>query len=372
MGSTGLVPVGLESPRRGRLEGGAILLGVVEQRELRLEALLGLEQFGAARAVLAEQPLEQRQAILDLVETARLGFGADVVQAAAQLARQLLDPRLDLAELGQRRGGDALPGRHFRQRVAGLREPVGDRVVPFVEQREGPAQSARDRLMMAQEVAAAAQLVLLAGDRLRGGDLAGLEAQEIDALGAEPGIALQPLETLGGGRVLGIERRDPARQLPSRLAAEPVQPLALEPGIGEPQLVALAVDPQQARRQVLQQAQRDRLILDEDAIAPFARNLPAHDELVLLDLDAHSLELCPERGIAGEDPGNGGAFGAFANQVARGAGAGEQRQRIDHQGLAGSGLAGEHVQAGTEVDLAPSQDRQISHAQSEQHGRLKI
>ncbi len=169
-----------------------------------------------------------------------------------------------------------------------------------------------------------------------------------------------------------MEGRDPGRDLPPHLAADTVEPLALQLGIGEAQLVALTVDPQQPRSELLQQAQRHRLVLDEDAIAPFAGDLAADDELFLFDLDAGFPELGPQRGIALEDPGNRGALGSFANQVAGGTGAGEKGQRIDHQRLAGAGLAGEHVEAGTELDLAPRQNRQISHAQSAQHFRLEI
>ena len=152
--------------------------------------------------------------------------------------------------------------------------------------------------------------------------------------------------------------------------------MALELRVGEPELVALAVDPQQPRRELLQQPQGHRLILNEDPVAALAGDLAPDHQLVTLGL-ARSLD--PRRAqelaqglVAVEDPGHCRALGAFADQIARGARAGEERQRVDHQRLPRAGLAGEHIQAGPELDLAPRQYRQISHAESAQHFRSEI
>ena len=131
------------------------------------------------------------------------------------------------------------------------------------------------------------------------------------------------------------------------------------------------MNPQQPRREVLQEAQRHRLILDEDAVAPLARNLAPDHQLVVLDLDARLEKTSPQRSVAREDPRDRRTLGPLADEVARRACPGEKRQRVDHQRLAGSGLAGEHVQPGSELDLAPRQNRQISHAESAQHFRLR-
>ena len=249
-------------------------------------------------------------------------------------------------------------------------EPVRDRLVAFVEKREGLAEGSRDGLAMAQKVATPAQLFFLAGDGLRRGDLARLKAQQVDAFGAQTDVALQAFEPFRGLRVLGVERCHPARDFAPLLAAEAIEPLALELRVGEPELVALAVDPQQPRGELLQHPQRHGLVLDEDPIAPLAGDLAPDDELVAFRLDSRFEEARPQRGIALEDPRNRGSLGPFTNQVARRARAGEQGQRIDDQRLAGAGLPGEHVQAGTELDLASRQNRQISHAQSAQHFRF--
>jgi hypothetical protein len=63
------------------------------------------------------------------------------------------------------------------------------------------------------------------------------------------------------------------------VAAAAVEPAALQLGLGEPELVALAVDGEQVRREVGEQAHGGRLVVDEDAVAPLARHLAAHHQL---------------------------------------------------------------------------------------------
>ena len=63
------------------------------------------------------------------------------------------------------------------------------------------------------------------------------------------------------------------------------------------------------------------------------------------------------------------AFGAVAHHAAVGAHAGQEAQRIDQQRLAGAGFAGDHGQAGAEIQFGGADDGEILDGEMGQHGR---
>ena len=222
---------------------------------------------------------------------------------------------------------------------------------------------------MAQTVAPRTQLVLLARHQVGRVDLLGLVAQQVDALVARPVVPGEAIEPLLG-TPKGLERLAAAGQELVGLGASlEIEPLPLQIGRGQAELLALAVDAQQRVGDRRQQAQRRRLIVEEDAAAPVAGDLPPHHQLLLLlAIDAGFAQQAPPL-LAGrrEHPGHRQPVGAGAQLVDRGPGAGEQRQRVHHQALAGSGGARDHVEAGAELDAGLLDHRQIANVQMREH-----
>ena len=73
------------------------------------------------------------------------------------------------------------------------------------------------------------------------------------------------------------------------------------------------------------------------------------------------------------DVEGGGEFGAFrarAHDFGAALAAGEQRERIDHDGLAGAGFAGEHREPGAHFELDEIDDGEVTNLQVGQHGSL--
>ncbi len=149
----------------------------------------------------------------------------------------------------------------------------------FQQEREGGPQGAGDGLGVAEDLALGAQLGLLPGADLRGVDLGGVEAQQVDALAAGAVVAGQALQPLGEPGVLVEGCRDPRQQRLGLGAAAAVEQAALELGLDQPQLVALAVDAQQVRGEVGEQPQGGGLVVDEDAVAAASGDLAADQHL---------------------------------------------------------------------------------------------
>ena len=101
--------------------------------------------------------------------------------------------------------------------------------------------------MVAQQVALAAQLVVLALDDGRPLDLGDLESDQLEPLSPHLLAAVDPRESFGQPAVLGVEARHARLELERLLAALAVHPCALELGLRQPELLTLAVDAQQAR-----------------------------------------------------------------------------------------------------------------------------
>ena len=136
-------------------------------------------------------------------------------------------------------------------------------------------------------------------------------------------------------------RRRRLRQRSS--AAECVEHGEMRRGIEQCLMFVLAVQLDEARRQILQRAGRRQLAVDEGAAATLRGDFAAHQQLLPAALENASID--------------GGVF-ARPDQVAGGAAAQQQTDRFDENGFAGPGFAGEDVQAGLELDLDRVDDRQ--------------
>ena len=169
----------------------------------------GEDRAGIA-AVLAEQALDGGQPLLDEVEPRRIGLQA--VEPVAQRARRLLQADARLVDLRlQAAAACGSQASTSASSDAGPCRPLDRRVLLLEQQREGGAERDGDRLGVAQHVALRPQLHLLAGARLGGVDLGGLEAEEVDPLAAHPVVPREALQPLGEARRAARRPRPPGR-----------------------------------------------------------------------------------------------------------------------------------------------------------------
>ena len=89
-----------------------------------------------------------------------------------------------------------------------------------------------------------------------------------------------------------------------------------------------------------------------ERLRPWLRDLAPNDDLVAAVF---------------EDRFDGGLRLAGANQIGGRAGAEQQADRLDEDRLAGSGLAGQDVEAGLELDLDGLDHRKVADAEEAQH-----
>ncbi len=134
-------------------------------------------------------------------------------------------------------------------------------------------------------------------------------------------------------------------------------------------MLVLAVDLHEEVAQALEQRYRGGRVVDEDAMPPRSLELPLHNEL---PVGRRVPRLVQRRGHGAcrgdvEDRHNRGGLGAGAYEIGLGAGAADQQQRVDDDGFAGAGLAGEDVETRCEDDARFLQDRQVPDRELSQH-----
>ena len=161
--------------------------------------------------------------------------------------------------------------------------------------------------------------------------------------------------------------RDLAGQLTR--SSERVQHVALDGGRKELLLVVLAVDIGQVDGQILEQRGGGRTVADKGARLAAGLNFSLDKKLAVLHLDPGVFEQFGQRRRFGdfEDPRDAGARGARADHFRRRTAAQQQSQRIDHDGFAAAGLAGEQVQAGVKPHTGLFDDRVIFNRELDQH-----
>src|SRR5262249_691007 len=74
------------------------------------------------------------------------------------------------------------------------------------------------------------------------------------------------------------------------------------------------------------------------------------------------------RRVGRKDRGGGSLSGAASDEASVGAAAGGQAKRVEDDGLAGAGLAGETGQAGAEPEVEAPDERDVADAEADQHG----
>ena len=198
-------------------------------------------------------------------------------------------------------------------------------------------------------------------------ELADLEAQQV--------LALRPV-ALGGARPLHLgarlaELREQAADLLAQVlgVGEPIEQLELARRLEQALVLVLAVDLDQVVAEPLEQPDRHRRVVGEGPVAPRAAELPAEDELAVVETEPRLVEQRRDRaaGLDVEDRLDGRRLGVGANDVALGARPPDQQDRVDQHGLAGARLAGEHVEPRGERHHDGLEDGEVADAQLPQH-----
>ncbi len=136
-------------------------------------------------------------------------------------------------------------------------------------------------------------------------------------------------------------------------------------------VLLLAVNLDQELGQIAQRLDRHQLAVQVGARAAVRADHPSHDQLAVV---LHRLLLEPAQRPLGqprEAGGDLGALGAVAHHVPGRAPAGDQQERIDHDGFAGTGLAGERGEAGAELELRLIDDHQVAQLKMGEHGNVR-
>src|ERR1700751_3636923 len=128
--------------------------------------------------------------------------------------------------------------------------------------------------------------------------------------------------------------------------------------------------------ELLQDSYGRGLVVDEDSSLSAGRDFAAQNDGVALGVETVFLTDLLDGFFSGrlgfERGGDNGAVGTRTDLVAGGLFAEKQRQGVNKYRFAGSGFAGEQVQARSELDDQIIDDRVVLEAQFDEHGCPRI
>ena len=334
--------------------------------------------------MLASEALELDQLLLQLLEARRVGLGR--VQERAQETRRRLELRRGLADaasgLLHRRNARA-PA--VQDALGALNDLKGGAVLlrePLHQASEGGRQLGR----VAQELPLAAQVLGLHGVEVERLQLAELELDQVQALGAPLLLGLTPLEPLAqaepGRAALAIARQG----LPQ--PGKGVQQLQLLGRLEQPLVLVLPVDLHQLGRQLAEELAGHRAMVHVGPTAPIARDGPREDKLqlarrlalgallltpllegvgqVFLEPARHALPPGVHR--QQEAPLHPRTPRARPHDLRARPTPEQQLERIHDQALARARLPRDGVETGTEDELGLLEEGQVLEAEFDQHG----
>ena len=140
-----------------------------------------------------------------------------------------------------------------------------------------------------------------------------------------------------------------------------VEQRAVRCGIDEGAFVMLAVNLDQSRAERAQHLHADRLVVDERASPAVGELRPPHDQLVLADkivVGQHAARRMVFGDIEGGD--HLAVLGALAHQSRIAAGAEREREGVEQDRFAGTGLAGQRGETGSEIDIEPVDQNDVA------------
>ena len=186
---------------------------------------------------------------------------------------------------------------------------------------------------------------VFAGNEVGRRDLLALIAPEIDHAEAVLLTLDEVVEFGGGVTPAGVGCGDGL----NGDAAEAVEEGALLGLVEAGEGLALGVDKGELRGKLLEDGDGGGLVVDEDAAFAVGLDFAAEDDLVAGGVDAVVLEDGFSAGGGLKDAGDDGFVCAVADEVSGGFAAHEEGERVDKDGFAGAGFAGEQVEARPEL-----------------------
>jgi hypothetical protein len=314
-------------------------------------------------AVLALQVAEQGHADVDLLKAARidqhpLSVGAKAGGQVADLGGQGLGPLGQLAE-GAVVGAGAVHG-------PGRRAEGGGRpgVLVVLQQLVGEGGRLLEGLGVGQALGLGGQLGLLPHPDLGGRDLIQLVAEQVDLAFALAGPGDQLVQLAGDGPQPPPAGGERGPRSQDGLAGVAVEQVALDAGAEQVLELVLAVHLDQGPDDVGDRGHGGHAALELGPAASLDQDLAGDHDLPLLVID-------PGGGQGGGDLGVVAGLQAAFDQGGRPAGTDrarvgpppeQQGEGVDDHGLAGAGLAGEHVEAGRDLEVGIIDDPEVADA----------
>ncbi len=314
-------------------------------------------------AVLALQVAQPGHAQVDLfqagrVDQHRLGVGAQAGGEVADLGGQRLGPLGQLAE-GPVVATGAVDG-------PGRRAEGGDRAGVLVALQELVGEGGRllEGLGVLQPLGLGGQLGRLPHPDLGGVDLLQLVAEQVDLALPLAGPGGQVVQLAGDGPQPPPAGGEGGPGPQHRVAGEAVEQVALDPGAEQVLELVLAVDLDQGPDHLGDGGDGGHAALELGPAAPLDQDLAGDHDLAVLVGDVGAREGGGDLEVVA------GAQAAFDQ---RGGPAGPDRARVgpppeqqgegvDNHGLAGAGLAGEHVEAGRDLEAGIIDDPEVTDA----------
>ena len=364
---------GESGDRRGHLPSASLRAG--QPGQLRLHGLAARERRLQAASVLADDPAQGRDAVVDLGEAIRVaaqrtGVAGEGAPRLLHLGGGRAQQGQDLPEAGVERGG-------LLECPQGLPDALGR--APFVAVGDGLGIPRR----LGEAGGAGEHLALLVEPRVLA--RAGVDLVELLELKGQVVGPASPLPLVVGERpLLAHQRRQRLENLPvpraqaagSRRSGEGVQQVEVGAGVEQGDVLVLAGHVDHAPHRAFQDGHGAERAVDEDPAPPRPGHHPSHQQLghpvarTVPRRDPCRLEARERRVVRREleERLDRGLVGAFPEEVDAHAPPEHQVEGADEQRLARPGLAGEHVQARAETDLHLVHHRETRDAQGRQHG----
>ncbi len=351
------LPFELSPPLVCGFHGGDLRANVVEERQDLLRA----------RAVLALQAVERGEAVLDFLQTRRVGFEMGEViphrvrgfvdgdGGGAEAFAHPVQPRVDAAQFFE-----------FPHRCAKLRDGGLGGIVKGSPGGVGGFFQTRGVLQDAPLLIERGVLAGLRRDRL---DFLALEVPDVEEAQLLLLGAVEFLEFAGDVAPASVQGSGFCNC--DGRAREGIEHFQLGLGGEQHLLIVLPVYVAEVRSEIPEQRRGDRAAAGEGARFSFGRNFALQQQFALFHFDAGGFEQILEGFVAREleQAGNARPRGAGTHGVLRCAAAEEQRQRVHHDRLAAARFAGQKIEAGVKAHADALDDRIVLNHEIQEHSR---
>ena len=339
-----------------RAQFGQALIAAFNAVQLALGLLIKYQYVRNFRTVLALQFVDQVQAIADALRFRRVitGLIQQRLQFIAQILRRIIQFGRAVRHGFKARidGGNALElfGGIIQQFLCALAASAA--VVHCVVR---ALQGTCNALRIFDQAHLRLEVLFLAGPKFCRTNLVDLEAQHIGHAGLLCGVHREGVDLIGNGSMLPVFFRHTLQQRSVRLAAVPVQEIQRHAGIHQKLMLMLSVQVHHQNGELLERLQRNRQSGNALQVSAAAAEFSLHDHKAILIIRTQRIE----EGlgsfiIANVEHGADRRF-LFSVPDQRLVCAAAQRQfhGVHHNGLARSGLTGQHVQPRFKRDGQP-------------------